>query len=124
MVCGEEECRLEKGDWVCSELWLNYIPYAQYWYTVSATEIVVQCQTILHSNMSLLQHSSANELPRMRRKNRLDILALNPLKVPPSEHDFLMDAVSIREGLDYEIELPAGGNVEEGHSSDEDEHYG
>ena len=60
----------------------------------------------------------------MRRKNRLDILALNPLKVPPSEHDFLMDAVSIREGLDYEIELPDGGNVEEGHSSDEDEHYG
>ena len=56
----------------------------------------------------------------------MDILALNPLKVPPSEHDFIMDAVSIREGLDYEIELPDGGNgnVEEGHSSDEDEHYG
>ena len=54
----------------------------------------------------------------------MDILALNPLQVPPSELDFLMYAISIREGLDYEIELTAGGNVEEGHSSDEDEHYG
>jgi len=122
--CGAEYCQLFEGDWVCHGKWLNYVPYANNWYTVSDVEVLVRCQTILQSDVQLVPPSPENELPSMTRVTRAQALALNPLRVTNENHDFLMDAASLMEGLDYEVDIPEGGEDDGDDSEDEEEYFG
>ena len=47
-----------------------------------------------------------NDLPRMNTNYRASILLLNPICLSDKNHDILMDAASLREGLDYDEEIP------------------
>ena len=119
--CGAEYCQLFEGDWVCHGKWLNYVPYANHWYTVSEVEVLVRCQTILHSDVKLAPHSHENKLPGMNPASRAQALALNPLRVTDEDHDFLMDAASLMEGLDYEVDIPDASTDDEGDAEDDEE---
>ena len=125
MKCGAEHCQLFEGDWVCRGKWLDYIPYGNHWYTVSHVEVLVRCQTILQSNVELMPyHSEDNQLPpRMNQDSREQALALAPLRMTDDDHDFLMDAASLMEGLDYEVEIPAAEADDGDGSEDEEEQY-
>ncbi len=70
-----------EGEWVCKGLWL--------------------CP-----NLDLQQQSAENDLPRMNAQYRKSVLALNPIRLSDENHDILMDAASLWEGLDYVEEIP------------------
>ena len=122
--CGAEDCQLRSGDWVCHGIWLNYVPRANHWYTIGNTKVLVRCQSLLQSKIQLLPHSPDNKLPRMNEKSRLQAVALNPLRLRNEDHDFLMDAASLLEGLNYEEEIPDGPGDEEEGDDDEEEKFG
>ena len=95
-----------EGEWVCKGVWMNDINRAPHWFWQSEKEVVVRCQSILCSDLQLIEHSSDNDLPRMNGQYRLSVLALNPIRLSNENHNILMDAASLRDGLDYEEEVP------------------
>jgi hypothetical protein len=95
-----------EGEWVCKGLWLNDIDRAPRWFWLSDKEVVVRCQFVLCSNVVLQNHDTDNDLPRMNTQYRQSILQLNPMRLSDETHDVLMDAASLREGLDYVEEIP------------------
>ena len=64
------------------------------------------------------QQSAENDLSRMNAQYRESVLALNPIHLSDENHDILVDAASLREGLDYEEEIP--DSASESSASDED----
>ena len=64
------------------------------------------CQFVLCPNLDLQHQSAKNNLPRMNAQYRESVLALNPIHLSDENHDILMDAASLREGLDYKEEIP------------------
>jgi hypothetical protein len=66
----------------------------------------VRCQFLLCPNLDLNEHSAENNLPRMNANYWATILLLNPICLSDKNHDILMDALSLREGLDYDEEIP------------------
>ncbi len=68
--------------------------------------VVVRCQFFLCPNLDLQQQSAEHDLPRMNAQYRKSVLSLNPIHLSDENHDILMDAASLREGLDYEEEIP------------------
>ena len=95
-----------EGEWVCKGLWLNDVDRAPCWFWLSDKEVVVRCQFVLCSNVVLQNHDTDNDLPRMNTQYRQSILQLNPMRLSDETHDVLMDAASLREGLDYVEEIP------------------
>jgi hypothetical protein len=67
--------------------------------------VVVRCQFILCPNLDLHEHSAENDLPRMSANHRTTVMGLNPIRLSDKHHDVLMDAASLREGLDYMEEI-------------------
>jgi hypothetical protein len=106
------------GEWVCKGLWLNDMPCAPRWFYVGEKEVVVHCQFILCPNFDLQEHSPMNDLPRMNANHRTTVLLLNPIRLSDEYHDVLMDAASLREGLDCEEEIP--DSASESSNSDEE----
>ncbi len=66
----------------------------------------MRCRFVLCPNLDLQHQSAKNDLPRMNAQYRESVLALNPINLSDKIHDILMDAASLREGLDYEEEIP------------------
>jgi hypothetical protein len=64
------------------------------------------CQFVLCPNLDLQQQSAENDLSRMNAQYREGVLALNPIHLSDNNHEILMDAASLREGLDYKEEIP------------------
>ena len=58
----------------------------------------------------------------MNGQYRLSVLALTPIQLSDENHDMLMDAASLRDGLDYEEEVPDGSS-DESDSLDPNEDY-
>ncbi len=57
----------------------------------------------------------------MNGQYRLSVLALNPIGLTDKNHDVLMDAASLRDGLDYKEEVPDDSSDEsEGCAFDKD----
>jgi hypothetical protein len=106
-----------EGEWVCKGLWLNEVPRAARWFWVGEREVVVRCQFILCPNLDLHEHSAENDLPRMSANHRTTVMGLNPIRLSDEHHDVLMDAASLREGLDYTEEIADSASE----SSDSDE---
>ncbi len=95
-----------EGEWVCKGLWLNDVNRGPRWFWLSDKEVVVRCQFVLCPNLDLQQQRTENDLPRMNAQYRESVLALNPIHLSDENHDILMDAADLREGLDYEEEIP------------------
>ncbi len=89
---------------MCS-LWLNNVPRASCWFYVGEKEVVVCSQFVLCPNFDMQEHSAMNDLPRMNANHWMTMLLLNPICLSDKYHDTLMDAASLREGLDYEEEI-------------------
>ena len=106
-----------EGEWVCKGLWLNDIDRAPRWFWLSDKEVVVRCQFVLCSNVVLQSHDADNDLPRMNAQYRENVLKLNPMHLSDENHGVLMDAASLREGLDYVEEIPDSSSE----TSDDDE---
>ncbi len=64
------------------------------------------CQFVLCPNLDLQERSADNDLPRMNVHYWESVPALNPICLSDENHDILMDAASLREGLDYKEEIP------------------
>ena len=107
-----------EGEWVCKGFWLNDVGRAPCWYWLSEKEVVVHCKFVLCPNLDLNEHSTENDLPRMIANYRASILLLNPICLSDKYHDILMDAASLREGLDYDEEIPESAS-ESSESDDE-----
>jgi hypothetical protein len=95
-----------EGEWVCKGAWLNDVDRAPRWFWLSDKEVLVRCQFVLCSNVVLQNHNTDNNLPRMNAQYRQSVLKLNPMRLSDENHDILMDAASLREGLDYVEEIP------------------
>jgi hypothetical protein len=78
----------------------------------------VRCQFVLCPNLDPNEHSTENDLPRMNANYRASILFLSPIHLSDKNHDILMDASSLREGLDYDKEIPDSAS-ESSKSNDE-----
>jgi hypothetical protein len=96
----------KEGEWVCKGLRLSNVNRAPCWFWLSDKEVVACCQFVLCPNLDLQEISAKNNLPRMNAHYQESILALNPICLSDENHDILMDAASLREGLDYEEEIP------------------
>ncbi len=105
-------------EWVCKGLWLNEVIRAPRWFWLSDKEVVVRCQFVICPNLDVHEISAENNLPRMNAHYRESVLVLNPIRLGDENHDTLMDAASLREGLDYEEEIP--DSASESSASDED----
>ena len=78
----------------------------------------MRCQFVLCPNLDLNEHSAENDLPRMNANYQASILLLNPIRLSDENHNILMDAASLREGLDYDEEIPESAS-ESSESDDE-----
>lgn len=105
-------------EWVCKGFWLNDVGRALCWFWLSEKEVVVRCQFVLCPNLDLKEHSKENDLPRMNANYRASVLLLKPICLSDKNHDFLMDAASLREGVDYDKEIPDSAS-ESSESDDE-----
>ena len=76
------------------------------WYSISDNEEVIRCQFILCCDLGLHPHGIKNDLPRLNVNYRAEFLSKNPMKLCNEYHDTLMDAASLRGGLDYKEEIP------------------
>jgi hypothetical protein len=94
------------GELVCKGLWLNNVARAPLWFWLGEREVIVRCQFVLCPNLELHEHSTENDLPRMNATHRASILLLNPIRLSDDHHDMMMDAASVREGLDYYEDIP------------------
>ena len=73
------------------------------------------------SDLQLIEHSSDNDLPPMNGQYRLSVLALHPIRLNNKNHNILMDAASLHDGLDYKEEVPDDCSDEsDGCASNED----
>ena len=108
-----------EGEWVCKGLWLNDVDPAPRWFWLSDKEVVVRCQFVLSSQLVVQNHNADNNLPRMNAQYQQSVLQLNPMRLSDENHDVLMDAASLREGLDYVEEIPDSCSE----TSDDDEDY-
>ena len=106
-----------EGEWVCKGLWLNDVDRAPRWFWLSDKEVVVRCQFVLCSNLVLREHNTDNDLPRMNAQYRESVLKLDPMHLSDENHGVLMDAASLREGLDYVEGIPDSSSE----TSDDDE---
>jgi len=106
-----------EGQWVCKGLWLNDVDRAPRWFWLLDKEVVVRCQFVLCSHLVLQEHNTDNDLPRMNAQYRENVLNLNPMHLSDENHDILMDAASLREGLNYVEEIPDSSSE----TSDENE---
>ena len=96
-----------RGEWVCNGVWLNDVTRCPRWYWISDREVLIRCQSILCCDIVLHPHHVIeNDLPRLNVHYRTEVLSNNPMKLCDDDHDTLMDAASLREGLDYEEEIP------------------
>ena len=95
-----------RGEWVCNGVWLNDVTRCPRWYWISDREVLIRCQSILCCDIVLHPHGIENDLPRLNVHYRAEVLSNNPMKLCDDDHDTLMDAASLREGLDYEEEIP------------------
>ena len=95
-----------EGEWVCKGFWLNDVGWAPCWFWASEIEVVVRCQFVFCPNLDLNEHSAENDLPRMNANYWASIMLLNPIGLSDENHDILMDAASLREGLEYDKEIP------------------
>jgi hypothetical protein len=93
------------------------VPRAPRWFYVGEKEVVVHCQFVLCPNFDLHEHSTTNDLPRMNSNHRTTVLLLNPIRLSDEYHNVLMDAASLKEGLDYKEEIPDSASE----SSDSDD---
>ena len=73
---------------------------------------------------SSLEHNTDNNLPRMNAQYRENIFKLNPMRLSDENHDILMDAASLREGLDYVEEIPDSSSKMSDDNEDMDEDDG
>ncbi len=122
---GVNDVSVSKGDWICKGVWLDYVPRARQWYTVSEDEVHVRCQTVLQSDLDLTPHGPDNELPTMNAASREAAIERSCIQLSDEDHDFLMDAAGDREELDYEMEVPLeslNGEEEEDDESDDNEY--
>ena len=101
---------MREGEWVCKGFWLNDIGRAPCWFWLLEKEVVVRCQFVLCPNLDLNENSAENDIPRMNANYRASILLLNPIRLSDKNHDILMDAASLREGLDYDEEIPGSAS--------------
>ena len=85
---------------------MNDVTQAPRWYWNSEKEVVVRCQFILCSDLELHPHCIQNDLPRLNTNYCAIVLSNNQMKESNEDHDTLMDAASLWEGLDYAEELP------------------
>ncbi len=58
-----------------------------------------------------------------KKSCQIEALALSPLRLSNKDHDFLMDAASLLEGLNYVVEVPKRG-PDNGSNDDEEEYFG
>ena len=81
------------------------------------------CQIVLCPNLDLKEHSMENDLPRMNANYQASVLVLKPIRLSDKNHDILTDATSLREGLDYDEEIPdsASESSESDDEMDEDD---
>ena len=72
------------------------------------------------SALQLIEHNSSNDLLQMNGQYRLSVLVLNPIRLTDEVHDVLMDVANLRDGLDYQEEVPNDCSDEsDGCASDE-----
>jgi hypothetical protein len=66
----------------------------------------MHCQFVLCPNLDLQEKRADNNLPRMNAHYQESVLALNPIPLSDKNHDILLDAARLKEGLDYNKEIP------------------
>ncbi len=118
IVVEDNEYQLYQGEWVCEALWLNNVPWANRWFTVSATKIIVRMKHVLHANVALEPMSEDNRLPHLPWETRRQIIPKGPVKLSTEDHDFMMDEAHHREDFDHEEEML---DVSESEDKDEEE---
>jgi hypothetical protein len=105
--------KLDEGELVCEAKYYTKVPRARFWYTPTEMKMMVRVQTVVATDLELLEPSPTNPLPNTCKKR--DAERLGSRKINVSEHNTMIDKSARREQLDYEEELVEDAD-EEGES--------
>ena len=126
--------QVRRGEWLCEGKWLFHIPDAPNWYYVKEKEdtVVVRMQQVVSADVRMIPVGPGHKLPETcgdaSRRTYME-KKYKPMKILPSDHDFLMDRASEMEDWDhYEVtpdDDPDGyGDDPDGYEDEEGEEGG
>ena len=125
----EEECHLveffskpcleqKTKTWLVDCHWLNAVPCARHWCTKSTKSSTVSMVCVVANDLEMIPFSPTNMIPARVRKAAQQ---KNAMKLSQECHDFIIDEISRREGLEHDPSRVFVGNESDSDSDDEEE---
>ena len=106
------------GDSICRGVWMDRLPGAQNWWTMTAQPCVVRLQEVVHPNLPLLAVSESNPLRRGLQRQSVEYANEHGAwKVTDKDHASMIAAGTIREMFEGDNNVDFDSSDEE---SDED----
>ena len=98
----EEPLILKSCERVCDAVYLNPVPKAKHWYTMSTICIKVRLQHILLRDIELIPETEDNPLPKNISKNaKTQCRKLMAKRISDNELDLIHEDIYRRETVDY-----------------------
>ena len=83
---------LFQNEWVCCGNWLDCVPSTkEHWFTEGQQDVIVRMKHVIIANVPLDPVSNSNNLPKLTRGVKEQLLNLYPQKMEVECHNFLME---------------------------------
>lgn len=103
---GEDAVQVYEGDWICRGVWLEKLPDARNWWTMTDRSCIVRMQEVVHSDVRLCARSESNPLRRGLNPRILQHAdEWGAWRLKDDEHKFMMMTRRTMEGMDYADEV-------------------
>ena len=97
---------LRKGDWYCRAIWFEKLYGARNWWTMPDRNCIVKLETVIDVNVTILQESPANPLPRGLPRSSWKIAKEDgSWRLSDHSHAFFAEESRLRACLEYDVEL-------------------
>ena len=106
VVVGNDKFPVVKGDWLCRGLWLEKLPEARNWWTMTDRECVVQLEKVINANVNIRVRSHDNPLRRGLDPKIIEYADDHGAwRISDDDHAFLLEEGRLRDGIEYDQEL-------------------
>ena len=99
---GEQKVKVYKNDWICRGKWLQKLPRADGWWTMTDRSCLVRMQEVVHCNVPLRERSETNRFrSRTPRETVRHADEHGAWRIDQSDHDYIVLQGQHIDGMDY-----------------------
>mmetsp|Transcript_2504 Transcript_2504/g.5568 ORF Transcript_2504/g.5568 Transcript_2504/m.5568 type:complete len:339 (+) Transcript_2504:2460-3476(+) len=105
---GNERYTVEKGRWYCTGTWLEKLPGARNWFTMTEGDwrTLVDLSKVAVANLRLLPRSEANQMRSGTRRTTIEVAnERGAWRMADSDHAFLVEESQSREANEFDVKI-------------------